>query len=480
MKYYLAIDIGASSGRHILGYIQDNKIITSEIYRFENKQIQEDGRLCWDIDYLVQNVINGLKQCKKMGVTPVSIGVDTWAVDFVLIDENGERISKAVSYRDDRTKNMREIVDEIIPFDEHYNATGIQYQPFNTVYQLMALKQTNPDLLNSAYKILMLPDYLNFVLTGKIAQEYTNATSTALVNKDTRNWDYTIIEKLGLPTNIFCDIKQPGEKLGALSKKTSDEIGFNSNVILPPTHDTASAFVSMLQVSEENLCISSGTWSLLGAETKAPIATKKSMDLNFTNEGGYNKTYRFLKNIMGLWILQNIKKELNSNTQTSLIEYVENIENYTFETMAELAKSAHNFETVIDVDDRRFFAPKSMIEEVVNACKAKGEASPNTISEVLKCVYISLAHKYSVCINQIKEITNIDYKCLNIFGGGCQDKYLNYLTAKTANINIVAGPVEATALGNLSVQMITDKTLRDIKHARDCIKKSYIIEEIVP
>jgi|GEM_PF-170379 len=312
----LAVDIGASSGRHIAGTVQNGKITLQEVYRFENGVHRENGHLCWDIDTLAKEVVNGLKAAHDAGFAPATIGIDTWAVDFVLLDADNKRIGDAVAYRDERTEGIREALEKEygLTFADHYARTGIQYQPFNTVYQLMALKKEHPEQLAAAKTFLMVPDYLNYLLCGVPANEYTNASTTALVGADSRDWDDALIEKLGLPRGIFQPIKTAGTVLGHLTPEMQKAVGFDAEVILPATHDTGSAFLAVPARDEYAAYLSSGTWSLLGVENAAAITGPDSCAANFTNEGGYEYRYRYLKNIMGLWMIQSVRRELGEKT----------------------------------------------------------------------------------------------------------------------------------------------------------------------
>lgn len=301
-RYYLAIDIGASSGRHILGHMEDGKMVLEEIYRFPNGMQKQDGEKVWDIEALFEAVLAGMKKCRELGKIPVSVGIDTWAVDFVLLDKDDQRIGNAVAYRDDRTKGMDEEVYRTVPEEELYASTGIQKQIFNSIYQLMAWKKKKPEQLEKAETLLMIPDYLNFLLSGVKAQEYTNATTTQLVNPETGDWNREMIQKLGYPEKIFLPIREPGTVIGRLKKEIQEQVGFDCEIVLPATHDTGSAVVAVPSNEEHVLYISSGTWSLMGTELKEADCGTEAMQHNFTNEGGYNRRYRFLKNIMGLWM----------------------------------------------------------------------------------------------------------------------------------------------------------------------------------
>ncbi|MEZ3464683.1 MAG: rhamnulokinase, partial [Lachnospiraceae bacterium] len=301
-KYYLAIDIGASSGRHILSHMENGKIVLEEVYRFPNGMEEHEGRKVWDVDGLFEEIKTGMKKCKELGKIPVSVGIDTWAVDFVLLDQNDERIGDAVAYRDERTKNMDEKVYELVAEKELYGRTGIQKQVFNTIYQLMALKTKESEALRTASKLLMIPDYFHFLLTGRAVTEYTNATTTQLVNAQSKEWDEELIRRLGYSVSIFQQIRTPGTVLGSLKEDIAKEIGYTCEVVLPATHDTGSA-VAAVPVSEDEeenvLYISSGTWSLMGTELREADCSEESRQHNLTNEGGYQYRFRYLKNIMG-------------------------------------------------------------------------------------------------------------------------------------------------------------------------------------
>ena len=310
-QYYLAIDIGASSGRHILGSVQDGKIVLEEIHRFPNGMSEKNGHRCWDVDKLFQEILTGMKKCKELGKIPVSVGIDTWAVDFVLLNEKDERIGDAVGYRDSRTEGMDEEVYRIIPEEELYGRTGIQKQIFNTIYQLMAVKKQSPEQLEQAKTFLMIPDYFHFLLSGVKAVEYTNASTTQLVSPDTFDWDKELMERLGYPTDIFPEIVKPGTVLGNLTEEIARQVGYSCKVVAPATHDTGSAVLAVPASDSDFLYISSGTWSLMGVERRSADCSHKSKVRNFTNEGGYERRFRYLKNIMGLWMIQSVKKELN-------------------------------------------------------------------------------------------------------------------------------------------------------------------------
>ena len=470
MTCHLAIDIGASSGRHIAGWVQDGRMHLKEIYRFENRLVERGGHLCWEMDRLWQNVLAGLKACKDAGYTPATLGIDTWAVDFVLLDEAGRILGDTVAYRDGRTAGEREKLESLLPFAEHYARTGIQYQPFNTVYQLTALGREHPEQLAAAKTFLMVPDYLNYKLTGVAANEYTNASTTALVGAKSRDWDDELIARLGLPRDIFQPIRMPGSTLGRLTPAVQAAVGFDCTVLLPATHDTGSAYLAVPARDENAVTLSSGTWSLLGVENRAPITTPESCAANFTNEGGYGGSYRYLKNIMGLWMIQSVRRELGEKAGTRP----------TFPELIAAAQACSDFPGVVSTGDDRFLAPKSMIEEVKAACTEAGYPTPETTGEVMQVIYNSLSRDYRSAIEELQALTGKTYTSLNIVGGGSQDNYLNQMTANATGLPVFAGPTEGTALGNLLVQFIAAGAYSDLQAARDAIKASFDIKEICP
>lgn len=451
MKYCLAIDMGASSGRHILGFIEDGKLKLEEIYRFENGIVDIDGTLCWDIDHLFTEIKNGLKECKKLGKIPKTVAIDTWGVDYVLLDKDKKEILPAVAYRDARTCGIPEEIDKIIPRKELYERTGIQATSYNSIYQLYCDKKSGK--LDSAEYFLMMPEYFSFKLTGEIRNEYTLSTTGGLVNVNTFERDEEILEKLGIPKKIFTPLSLPGTVVGNLSDEVKEELGFDTTVILCASHDTASA-VASCSVGDNGIYISSGTWSLIGTENAQPVTCEKAMNSGFTNEGGVEHRYRFLENIMGMWLLQNIRKNLDKK--------------YTYDEMMQMAM-ASDFTEHINPNDESFLAPDNMIEAIKNYL-GKPELP---IGDVLNSVYHSLAKTYNEAVKVVEEISNKQIDVINIVGGGCKDTYLNSLTEKYTGKKVIAGPVEATAAGNLMVQlMYLDKGL-NLTTARELIKNSF-------
>lgn len=459
--YSLAVDIGASSGRLILGHLENGKLKLNEIHRFENNIIRKGDHYCWDVERLFQEIKTGIKACNSLGIKPESIGIDTWAVDFVLLDDENQLVTDAVAYRDPRTDGVMEEVFKKIPKEKLYLETGIQFQKFNTIYQLYALKQKSPDVLKEAKSFLMIPEYFNFLLTGKKANEYTNATSTQLVNAFTKNWDADLLNELEINRDIFHEIKPPKTILGTLSEELVAEFGFDMKVILPATHDTGSAVISVPEL-EDTIYISSGTWSLIGVENHFPICVPKALEYNFTNEGGLDYRFRFLKNIMGLWMIQEVKRNYDDR--------------YSFAELVELARSETEFHSIVNVDDDRFLKPDNMIEEIQTYCLETKQQVPETPGQLAKCVYESLVESYKNAINEIEEIFEKTYSKINVIGGGCQNEMLNQLIADVLQKEVYAGPVEATAIGNLVAQLMALGEIANIDEARKIIKDSFEVK----
>ncbi len=482
MNYHLAIDIGASSGRHILGHVEDGKIVLEEIFRFDNSQVRKDGHDCWDYQALARSVIVGIAKCKELGKVPATIGIDTWGVDFILLDAEGRPCSDMVAYRDKRTEGADALVEPLISREELYARCGIQKMLFNSIYQLAALQKEHPEQLERADRFLMVPEYLNYVLTGKLANEYTNATTGNLVNARAKDWDFEVIEKLGLPKRIFGKLEMPGTVLGDLAPSVQDEVGFNAQVLLPATHDTGSAFLAVPARDDRAVYISSGTWSLLGVENAEPITTSEALAANFTNEGGAWYRFRFLKNIMGLWMIQSIRRELNGvdyvegkdKTATWTLADYEPGRKYSFNDLETAARSAVAFAGRVDVNDARFLSPDSMIAEVLAAADVK----PATVGELMQCVYASLAACYAKMIANLAKLTGKTYTSINIVGGGSKDGYLNALTAQATGLEVFAGPTEGTAIGNLVVQFIAGGEFTDLAEARAAIARSFDVSRV--
>ena len=454
MTYYLAVDIGASSGRHILGSVENGKICLEEIYRFDNGIEPQDGALTWDIAHLLREVKAGIARCKELGKLPATVAIDTWGVDYVLLDADGNEILPAFSYRDSRTAAALEEVHGLIPPRELYARTGIQQQAFNTVYQLYCDKKSGK--LGRAAHFLMMPEYLSYKLTGVMKNEYTNASTTGLVNAESKQWDPALLSELGIPEKIFLPLSVPGTAVGAFSEEVRSEIGFNATVLLAPSHDTACA-VAACPLDDNCVYLSSGTWSLIGTENLRPIVCEEARKANFTNEGGVEYRFRFLKNIMGMWLFQNIRREIGKTK--------------TYDEMMELAM-ASSYTKTFDCNDPTLTAPESML----SAIRALLGDETLPLGDVLSAVYHSLARSYQTAVTQIEQLSGKQIEKILIVGGGSKDRYLNALTAKTTGKPVLTGLSEATALGNLLSQLMHDRAI-GLADGRKLVKQSFDIKE---
>ena len=455
MQYYLAIDIGASSGRHIIGWVQDGVMQTEEIYRFSNSPAHSNGHLKWDTERLFQEILNGLKRAGELSKIPQSVGIDTWGVDYALLDENDQLIDGVYCYRDGRTENTITQVHSVIAFEKLYEKTGIGFANFNTVYQLFDDKNTGR--MGKAKSFLMLPDYFHFRLTGEKRQEYTNATTTGMVNSITHVWDEEIISALGVKKELFGKLSQPTTLVGEFTDEVATFVGYKTKVILPATHDTASAVLSA-PLETKTPYISSGTWSLLGVEQNFAHTDKIAMDTGYSNEGSIEYCFRFQKNIMGLWMIQQVRHELNDK--------------YSFVELAQMARE-NQIDDEISVNDNRFFAPESMITEIHSAVGRK-----LSVGETAYCIFNNLAKDYARSLNALEKATGEKYDTLNIIGGGSKNELLNELTKKYTKKRIITGPTEGTAIGNLLMQTVASGEIENLAQARKLVKASFDIKEI--
>lgn len=453
MKYYLAIDIGASSGRHILAHFEDEKIVLEEIYRFENGMQPDGDHLIWDVAHLFSEVKAGIAKCREIGKIPQSVAIDTWGVDYVLLDADGKEILPAVAYRDSRTAAAQAPVSALIPPQALYRKCGIQHQNFNTIYQLYCDKQSGK--LDGAKHCLMMPDYLSYKLTGICKNEYTNATTTNLVNAQSKTWDAELLSLLGIEPGLLQPLSLPGTVVGPFTEEIQAEVGFNATVLLAPSHDTASA-VAACPLDDDSVYLSSGTWSLIGTENTAPILTDEACKANFTNEGGVEYRFRFLTNIMGMWLFQNIRNEIGKK--------------YSYDEMMQLAMRSDYCRT-FNCNDPTLTAPESMISAIQALL---GEELP--LGDVLSGVYHSLAASYKAAVEQIEALSGKRINKILIVGGGSKDRYLNELTARVTGKTVMTGLSEATALGNLLSQIMYDREI-SLTEARDIVRKSFPIKE---
>jgi len=460
---YIAVDLGASSGRVLIGNKNATTIEFQEVHRFPNKIVEKNNIFYWDIDYLISEVLNGLQIVKKLGHNKCYLGIDTWAVDYVLLDSEGNRLRDILSYRNMTDKTIDKVNTKISK-DIIYNKTGISFMPFNTLFQLY---EDDKDLLSKTHSILLIPDYIGFRLTDNAVTERTNASTTQLLNISTKDWDQDLLKILSIKQSQFPKLVEPGFILGKLKNENFPEYDLpNCSLISIASHDTASAVVATPGISENWAFLSSGTWSLLGIEIKKFINTSKAQKNNYTNEYGFDKTTRFLKNIIGLWVLQEIKR-------CAPIDY-------TFSELESEAKKEKNFSQFINLNDSRFLNPKNMILEIQNYCMETNQAVPSTIGELANAVFSNLSIIYSIAISELQTITNKNIDLLHIVGGGAYNDYLNKLTADLSGKTVLAGPTEASAIGNFIVQMISTGVIKNLKEGRNIIRNSFEIKEYTP
>jgi rhamnulokinase len=471
MLKLLAFDYGASSGRAMLGRFNGEKLDISEVHRFPNDPVTVNGSFFWDILRLFHEMKQGIIRCAKNGDADLAgIGVDTWAVDFGLLDVKGELLGNPYHYRDSRTEDMMELAAGRVSKREIYNATGIAFLKFNTLYQLLAMKEQNSPLLEKAQTLLMIPDLLNYFLTGEKVSEYTNVSTTQMMNAGTRDWDRELLVRIGIPDRVLTGIVSAGTLLGKIKPDVAAELNVGQlPVITVAEHDTGSAVASVPASQGKFAYISSGTWSLMGVESMVPVMNETTYNLNYTNEGGINNTYRLLKNIMGLWIFQECKRQWDKTGEA-----------LGFGELERLAEGAPPFVSFIDPDDDLFYGPGGMPEKVREYCKQTGQKTPDTKGEIVRCVMESLALKYRVVIEGLEKIIGYFLPVIHVVGGGCQNTMLNRFTANATGKLVITGPVEATAIGNLVAQLMALKEVAGLDEARMVVRKSFPMNEYQP
>lgn len=468
MKKVLAFDLGASSGRAITATIDGGKIKLNEVHRFSNNGVNVNGTLYWDILYLFNEIKQGIVQAKLNGGFD-AIGIDTWGVDFGLIDAHGDLIGNPVHYRDGRTDNIPEEVYKTVKKSELYKKTGISVNNFNSLFQLYYLAKNRPDILDRTDKMLFIPDLLNYFLTGVKKSEYTIASTSQMLDPYIRNWDKELLSQLGINTNILCDIVQPGTIIGNLSGEICEELEVDSiPVIAVGAHDTASAVVSVPATEKEFVYISCGTWSLFGTELAEPNVSEKAFESAYTNEGGCGKTIRFLTNIMGLWLIQESRRAWKKQGY-----------DLSFYDLEQAARKCSPMKCFINPDSPEFAKPGNMPKHIQEFCKRTGQYVPQTIGEIVRCIYESLAMKYRYAYFNLKDITGKGLGCINIVGGGTKDPFLCQMTADACNVKVMAGPIEATAMGNIALQLISLGEIDSIAQAREIIHNSFEVKEYI-
>ena len=466
MYNYLAVDIGAGSGRIIHGAFDGSVLKLNEIYRFINDMVEEDGHFRWNVEALFAEIVEGLKcAARKLPEMPDAIGIDTWGCDYVLLDENDNIACPVSAYRDSRTDGLMEEFFKLVPKAEIYGKTGIQFLQFNTLYQLFAA-QRNGDLDN-AKRFLMIPDYLNYRLTGIKANEFTNATTTQILNTETEDWDADLLDAIKVAKSIFEKPLPPGSILGKLQAEIQNETGLERiPVILPATHDTGSAVAAVPAENEDYAYISSGTWSLMGIESQNAVCGTSALEHNFTNEGGVFETFRVLKNIMGLWLVRGLKKRFKKD--------------YSYADLENLARAAKPFKFFIDANDSRFLNPECMITAIDGYCSETGQETPQSDGEYVRCALEGLGFLYRETLEQLRTVQDQEINRIHVIGGGCQDKLLCQITADATGLPVFAGPCEGTAAGNLIVQAIALGHIEDLSAARKIIANSFEIKKYQP
>jgi rhamnulokinase len=473
-RVYLAIDLGAESGRVVAGLWNGKTIRLEEIHRFPNGPVYLGESLRWDVVRLWAEIQDGLSlAAKKYGKAIVSVGADTWGVDYVLLTARDEMLGQPYAYRDARTNGIMEKAFRKVPRQEIFAHTGLQFMQFNTLFQLIAQKQGNPDMLEAADVLLMMPDFIHWALCGSRVVEFTDGSTTQCLHPLTRNWATGLLKRFGLPTHIFPKLVSPGTKLGPLRLGVAERTGLSKvSVIAPPTHDTASAVagVPTANTGKANWAyISSGTWSLMGVEVQQASLSARTLELNLTNEGGLDGTYRLLKNIMGLWLVQQCKRSFDARGRK-----------YEYAELARKAGEARRLRSIVDPDDAGFLNPKDMPKAIQEFCRQTRQPVPKSEGELVRCAYESLALKYREVLTGLEELTGHRIEVIHIVGGGSKSRILNQFTADACQRPVVTGPVEATAMGNLLVQVRASGELSSLAEMREVIRKSSEVETFQP
>jgi rhamnulokinase len=474
LQIYLGIDLGAENGRVVAGHWDGKKMMLEELHRFSNGPVYVTGTMHWDVLRIWKEIQKGLAIAgKKYGKQIVSVGADTWGVDHVLLTKNGGIIGRPFHYRDARTGGMMEKAFKKVPRAEIFARTGVQFQPFNTLFQLLAMKEQNPELLARVDCLLLMPDFIHWRLCGARAAEFTNATTTQCLDPLKRKWAGNLLKKLGLPTAIFPKVIPPGTKLGTMHDSVSKLLGLGKiQVVAPATHDTASAVVGVPTAHSGRAnwaYISSGTWSLMGVEVEKACLAPRALELNMTNEGGFGGGYRLLKNIMGLWLVQQCKRSFEAKGGQ-----------YSYARLARLAAGAKPLRSLLNVDDARFLNPQDMPRAMQKFCRETGQPVPKSKGELVRCAYESLALKYRQTLGWLEELTGEYIEVIHIVGGGSQNRLLNQFAADACQRPVLAGPVEATVMGNVLVQAWAAKEISSLAKMREVVRRSSTIARYEP
>lgn len=468
-KRVLAFDFGASSGRAIIGCFDGDKITLEEVHRFSNDPVSVGGTVYWDVLRLFYEIKQGIIKAKIAGGFD-SIGIDTWGVDFGLIDSEGKLMENPVHYRDARTVGLVDEAFKTMPKEKLYGITGIQFMELNTLFQLISLKKYRPWMLERADKMLFMPDLFGYMLTGKMCAEYSIASTSQLIDLDKRTWSKEILDAFGIKESVFAPLVQPGTVLGELSKEVCEECGVDPvPVISVCGHDTQSAITSVPCEDGDFAFLSSGTWSLFGTELDKPIVNETSMNINITNEGGFDGSTGFLKNIIGLWLIQESRRQWKREGKE-----------YSYADLEKLALAAEPFKCFIDPDAPEFVPHGNIPERVREFCRKTGQFVPKTVGEIMRCIYESLAMKYRLTFEKLRECTERDYPVIHVIGGGTKDGLLCQMTANSCDRTVKAGPIEATVMGNVAVQLMSDGSVKNIGQARKIVADSSELKTFEP
>ncbi|HWY74674.1 MAG TPA: rhamnulokinase family protein [Verrucomicrobiae bacterium] len=473
-QIYLGVDLGAESGRVVAGCWDGRRMRLEELHRFANGPVAIADTLRWDILRLWSEIQNGLSlAARRFGRAVVSVGVDTWGVDFTLLSKSGELLGQPFNYRDARTQGMLEKAFKRVPRAEVFAATGLQFMELNTLYQLLALQRQSPEVLASAETLLTTPDFFNWCLSGARVSEFSIATTTQCFNPARREWAFDLLRKFDLPTGIFPDIVAPGTRIGPLRQSVADRTGLSGvSVVAPAEHDTGSAVAAVPTTNSGRAnwgYLSSGTWSLLGVEISEALLSPRTLEKNMTNEGGVDFTYRLLKNIMGLWLVQQCKRSFESRGRA-----------WDYAELVRVASEAPALRSLVDPNDDRFLNPPDMPKAIQDYCKETGQPAPESEGALVRCALESLALKYRDTIGSLEELTGQRIEVIHVVGGGSQNNLLNQFTADACDRPVLAGPVEATVMGNVLVQARAAGEIKDLKELREIVRASSDLREFLP
>ncbi len=473
-RTYLAVDLGAESGRVMAGHFDGSRISVQQFHRFSNGPVRLGNTLRWNLVGLWSEIQNGLREAaSRIGSSAVSVGVDTWGVDFVLMNRHDELLGQPWNYRDTRTEGMLQKAFQRVPKSEIFAQTGLQFMQINSLYQLLAMCERDPELVALAERFLMIPDFFHWCLCGSRVVEFTNASTTQMLNATTRTWASDMLRKFNVPVSMFPEVVNPGTQLGTLRKDVADFTGLGRlNVVAPATHDTGAAVAAIPTANTGRAdwaYISSGTWSLMGVEVQDAILTENALRRNVTNEGGIDGTYRLLKNIMGLWLVQRCR-----------LSFEQRGKNLDYATLTQMATDAPAFRSLVDPDRPEFLSPSDMPDAIADECRRTGQPVPETEGQFIRCALESLAFKYRMVLSWLEELTSVPVSVIHIVGGGTQNHLLNQFTADACGRPVFTGPVEATALGNVLIQARAAGDLSSLAEIREVVRRSESITEYTP